>query len=253
VIDLIDNLVSIITPAYNAEKFLVDMIRSVQKQTYSCWELIIVNDCSTDDTLAIAQKESQKDNRIKVINLSKNSGAAEARNEGIKQATGRFIAFLDSDDLWASDKLEKQLHFMKTKQIGFSFTNYSMINEKGDRIIKLIECPLTVNYKQLLKNTTIGCLTVMIDRKKLGDFRMPNIQPEDTALWLKILKEGHIAYCLQENLAYYRIVEGSASSNKIKAAKKLWNVYRKQEKLSFISTIFCFFSYSLNAIKKHYL
>ncbi|MCT4619062.1 MAG: glycosyltransferase family 2 protein [Marinisporobacter sp.] len=244
-------LVSIITPVYNSERFIKETIQSVQKQTYANWEIILVDDCSTDSSERIIRYMIEKDPKIKYIKLENNSGAAVARNTAIKNSKGRFIAFLDSDDLWECDKLEKQIKFMLNKDIGFSFTGYNLIDEDGNDLDKVIKVPDQIDYDGLLKNTIIGCLTVMIDRSKIGDFRMPLIRAgQDTATWLSILKKGYIAYGLNEPLARYRKVEGSISSNKIKALKRTWNIYRNLEKLPLPKTVYVFTCYIINALKK---
>ncbi|WP_242620471.1 glycosyltransferase family 2 protein [Senegalia massiliensis] len=242
---------SIITPVYNAEKLIDETINSVLIQTYKDFEMILIDDCSTDSSRKVIKKYTDKDKRIKYSRLDKNSGAAVARNKGIELATGRYICFLDSDDLWTNTKLEEQLNFMKNKDIAFSFTSYSLINEEGKDLNKIVTAPKKIDYEGLLKNTIIGCLTVMIDREKVGDFRMPLVRAgQDTATWLSILKKGHIAYGLQKPLAKYRIVKGSISHGKIKALKRTWNTYRNLEKLSLSKSIYVFIFYVFNAIKK---
>lgn len=245
-------LVSIITPSYNSLRFIEDSVRSVLNQSYTNFELIIVDDCSKDNSWLPIQELAKQDNRIHTYQLQKNSGAAMARNFGIQKANGKYLAFLDSDDLWDENKLEKQVQFMQENNYVFSFTNYRMIDEEGVALNKVVECPKVIDYKQLLKNTTIGCLTVMLDIEKLGKVNMPNLQPEDTALWLKILRNNEKAYCIQETLASYRVVGNSASSNKLKVAKKMWIVYRQSEKIGKLESSWYFINYAWNAVKKHY-
>lgn len=251
-INYIDDLVSIITPVYNAEKFIEETIKSVQAQTYTNWEMILVDDLSSDNSEVIIKKMQDSDSRVKYIKLKENSGAAVARNTGIENSRGRYIAFLDSDDLWKCNKLEKQIDFMKVNNYGFSFTSYELMSEDGTRLNKIVKVPEKINYDGLLKNTIIGCLTVMIDRNIVGEFRMPLLRKgQDTATWLKILKTNcKYAYGMNENLANYRLVEGSISSNKICALKRTWNTYRNVEKLSLIKSCYVFSFYALNAIKK---
>lgn len=247
------NLVSIITPAYNCEKYLSKTIDSVLAQTYSNWELIIVNDKSIDDTEKIVREYIGKDNRIKLINLNENSGAAVARNTALENSKGRFIAFLDSDDMWKKDKLKIQLNFMLKNNYGFSFTNYEYIKDQNNAKEKVFEVPSTLNYSQALKNTVIGCLTVVIDKYSVGDFRMPLVRRgQDNLTWLMLLKKGHIAYGLNENLAEYRRVNGSLSNNKIKALKRQWSNYRNEIKLPLIKCIYYYSFYVLNNLKKYY-
>ena len=246
-----NNKVSVITPTFNAERFIGDTIESVLNQSYQDFELIIVDDCSTDRTEQIIKRYIEKDERIKFYKLSENSGAAVARNTALDKAIGRYIAFLDGDDLWHKEKLEKQLCFMRENKYGFSFTAYELMSEEGLKLNKTVNVPSKVTYTGLLKNTIIGCLTVVIDREIIGDFRMPLVRAgQDTATWLSILKKGHIAYGFDKVLSSYRQVNGSISSNKIKALKRTWNTYRKIEKLSFVRCSFYFSMYVFNAIKK---
>lgn len=246
-----EELVSIITPVYNAEKFLHDTINSVLEQDYKNWEMILVDDCSKDNSEKIIREYEKNDKRIKYIKLEKNVGAAKTRNLALEQAKGRYIAFLDSDDVWKKNKLSKQIKFMKDRDIGFSFTEYEVMSEDGELIGRDIKVPKHINYNQYLKNTIIGCLTVIIDKEKIGDFRMVDIRKnQDMATWLSILKKGVIAHGLNENLAKYRLVKGSISNNKFKTIKTVWNTYRYCEKLSLIKSIYCFICYGMNAVIK---
>ena len=246
-----NNKVSVITASYNCAKFIEESIKSVLNQTYDNLELIIVDDCSTDNTEEIVNEYIKKDSRIKFYRLNNNSGAAVARNKGLDEATGRFIAFLDSDDIWYKQKLEKQINFMQTNNYGFSFTSYRLIDENGGLLNKEIRVPNEITYKKLLKNTIIVCLTVIIDKELIGDFKMPLVRAgQDTATWLSILRNGNIAYGYDEVLASYRLVNGSISSNKFKALKRTWNTYRKLEKLNLLKSSYYFSNYVLNAIKK---
>lgn len=243
--------VSVITASYNAGRFIEETIKSVLEQTYDNLELIIIDDCSTDNTEEIVKKYMKIDLRVKFYKLEKNSGAAVVRNTALEKAKGRFIAFLDSDDVWDRDKLEKQINFMKKNNYGFSFTSYRLMSEKGLLLNKEVRVPSQIKYEQLLKNTIIGCLTVIIDKDIIGDFRMPLVRAgQDTATWLSILRKGNIAYGYDEVLASYRLVDGSISSNKLKALKRTWNTYRKLENLNLIKSTYYFVYYVLNAIRK---
>lgn len=245
------DLVSIIVPIYNTGKIIYETIDSVKNQTYTNWELILVNDCSTDDTNKYL--ESIEDSRIRVINLEKNQGAAIARNTGIDIARGKYIAFLDADDLWVREKLEKQINFMKQNNYAFTFSGYEFANERGIGTGKVVHVPHKINYKQALKNTTISTCAVILDVEKLGKdlIKMPNIRRgQDTATWWKILKAGNEAYGLDESLFLYRRSNNTLSSNKIKALKRTWNLYRKVEKLSIFKSVYFFSCYVLNAIKR---
>ena len=248
---MIDDLISIITPVYNAERFINETIKSVKSQTYKNWEMILIDDCSSDDSKIIIQMHVKEDDRIKYFVLPENSGAAVSRNTGISQARGRFIAFIDSDDRWHPEKLERQLAFMRREQLSFTFTAYEMITEQGMKTNKIVNVPQAVNYNQLLKNTIIGCSTVVIDRSITGNFSMPLVRKgQDTATWLSMLRTGIIANGLNEVLTQYRITDGSISSGKISALKRTWYTYRKIEKLNFIKCIYVFICYIFNAFKK---
>ncbi|CAK7013101.1 MAG: Putative teichuronic acid biosynthesis glycosyltransferase TuaG [Peptostreptococcus russellii] len=246
-----DALVSIITPVYNAEKFIRETIESVQNQTYTNWEMLLINDCSTDSSAEIIKEKAAEDSRIKYIELDKNSGAAITRNTGISKAQGRYIAFLDSDDIWKSDKLDKQLALIKEKDIGFCFTSYRYVMQDGVPTNKVARAPEKIDYNGLLKNTIIGCSTVLIDREVMGDFRMTNVRRgQDTATWLQLLKRTEYAYGIYEDLVWYRVVDGSLSHNKWNAIKRTWNTYRNVEHLSLPKAMYVFVFYAYNALKK---
>lgn len=246
-----DALVSIITPVYNAEKFIRETIESVQNQTYTNWEMLLINDCSTDSSAEIIKEKAAEDSRIKYIELDKNSGAAITRNTGISKAQGRYIAFLDSDDIWKSDKLDKQLALIREKDIGFCFTSYRYVMQDGVPTNKVARAPEKIDYNGLLKNTIIGCSTVLIDREVMGDFRMTNVRRgQDTATWLQLLKRTEYAYGIYEDLVWYRVVDGSLSHNKWNAIKRTWNTYRNVEHLSLPKAMYVFVFYAYNALKK---
>lgn len=243
-------LISVITPAYNAARFIGETIESVQKQTYPHWEMVIVDDCSTDETVRIVEEYMEKDPRIKLHVLEENSGSAIARNTAMELAKGRYIAFLDSDDRWLPEKLEKQLKFMEEKDIAFSFTTYVRMLEDGTQTEALSNTPEYVDYDDLMKRCVIGCLTVMLDRDKVGHEKMVNIRTrQDYVYWLTITKKGFLAYGLPEVLAEYRLVDNSISSNKWKAAKRNWYVFRKIEKQSLPKSIWYFAHYVVLSIR----
>ncbi len=246
-----EDLVSIITPVYNAEKFINTTIESVIKQTYKNWEMLLIDDCSTDSSAEIIKELAKNDSRIRYIKLDKNSGAAVTRNIGLEKAKGRYVAFLDSDDLWKEEKLQKQLDLIKEKNIAFCFTSYRYIIEDGSPTNKVARAPEKINYNGLLKNTIIGCSTVLVDKEKLGDFRMTNVRRgQDTATWLQLLKRTDYAYGIYEDLVWYRVVDGSLSHNKWKAIKRTWNTYRNVEHLSLPKAMYVFVFYAYNALKK---
>lgn len=248
--DSTNPLVSVITPAYNAERFIGETIESVLKQTYKNWEMIIVDDKSTDNTVNIVKSYAERDSRIKLIELEENSGSAIARNTAMDHANGRYLAFLDSDDQWIENKLERQVEFMKENDIAFSFTKYVRMTEDGKVTNAISKVPEKVDYNQLMKHCVIGCLTVMLDREKIGNERMINIRTrQDYVFWLTLTKKGFIAYGLPEVLAKYRVVKNSISSNKLKAAKQNWNVYYNIEKQGLIKSLWYFSHYALISIK----
>jgi teichuronic acid biosynthesis glycosyltransferase TuaG len=248
-----DRLISIITPSYNASKYIKDTIQSVKNQTYPHFEMIIVDDCSKDQTREIIRSEMKDDNRIKLIELPENSGPAAARNYAINLAKGDYLAFLDSDDLWHPDKLKRQVEFMENGGIAFSYTNYRMMNENGEKTDVVVDVPAKTSYEGLLKNTMIATLTVMIDKRKTGTVQMDLYRDcsEDYGLWLAILAKGIVAHGLKEELACYRKCENSLSSNKLKSAVKTWNTYRKIRNINRFSALWYFANYSMNAFKKH--
>lgn len=248
-----NDLVSIITPVYNCEKLIEKTINCVKNQTYTKWEWIMVDDCSSDASEEIIKKYCLKDDRIKYIKLKENSGAAIARNTALDASNGRFIAYLDADDLWKKEKLENQVKFMIENEIAFSCTDYEKIDETGKSLNKIVKMPRVVTYKKYLSNTIIQTVGVMVDVSITGRkvLHMPNIRRrQDAATWCQLLKAGFNCYGVPQVLSYYRVVTNSLSSNKFKAAKGTWFLYRKIEKLSLIKACFCFVGYAINAVKK---
>ncbi|MDF2068167.1 glycosyltransferase family 2 protein [Bacillus sp. Cr_A10] len=247
-----NELVSIVMPVYNASEFISDAILSVINQTYENWELIVVNDCSRDNSLEIINEFTRKDSRIKLIDLKINSGVYYARNCGIQKAEGKYLAFLDSDDMWDKSKLTKQVNLMYEKDILFSFTGYRMVDHKGNYLDQIIKVPKKIKYKDLLNVNYIGCLTVMVNIHRLGKFQMPNIRHEDYATWLSILKENRIeAYGLNEVLASYRKTATSLSSNKIKTIGWTWNIYNNHLKMSVIESGYRIVKFGFNTLRKY--
>lgn len=245
-------LISIIVPVYNAEHFLADTIKTVQDQTYQNWEMILVDDYSKDNSIKVIQKAMKKDKRIKLFCQKQNGGAALARNRGIMEASGDYICFLDADDLWHKDKLQKQLNFMKKNKCAFSFTGYQFVNVYGMKNGKKVWVPKKISYKDALKNTTISTITTMFNMHIIGkkDITMPNVKSEDTATWWQVLKKVNYAYSINEILSYYRRSKNTSSSNKIKAVKQTWNLYRNVEKFNIIKSLYYFGWYIFNAIKR---
>lgn len=247
-------LVSIVTPVHNGEAFFAETVKTVCEQSYQNWEWIIVDDNSDDRTVDIINDAIKKqDDRIKLIRFERNGGAAKARNAGMKAAKGDYLCFLDADDLWAKDKIKKQIKFTKEGDFAFSFTGYEFADEKGKPNGKIVRVPNKITYKQALKNTTIWTSTVMFDMTKLSkdDVSMPDVKRgQDTATWWKVLKKIDYAYGLDEVLSYYRRSAGSLSANKITALKRTWNLYRNVEHFGFWKSAYCFVIYCFNAVKR---
>lgn len=243
-----EGLVSIIVPVYNVEKYIVETMESVRRQTYGNWELLLVEDCSTDRTRQMIEEYLARtaDRRIRLITSSVNVGAAGARNRGLSEALGQYIAYLDADDLWEPEKLERELAFMDERQAAFAFTGYEFADEDGRGLGKIVHVPQTLNYKQALRNTTIFTTTVIFDAGIIPKtlLQMPEVKSEDTALWWKVLRNGYIAHGLDENLVKYRRVGGSLSSNKLEAVRRIWYLYRKVEGIGVVGSAwnFCFWA-----------
>lgn len=243
-------LVSIIVPVHNAGAYIEKTIETVKAQTYRQWELLLVDDCSTDDSRQKIRSFMQEDSgQIRLIEKKHNEGAAEARNTGIEAARGRYVAFLDADDLWMPDKLSKELAFMKERQAAFVFTAYEFGDRDGTGTGKIVSVPSELTYFKALSRTVIFTTTVLLDTGRTGRdlIRMPDIKSEDTATWWKILRNGFTAYGLNEVLAIYRRPANSLSSNKLEAIRRIWNLYRRQEHLSFIYSLYNLFFWALRA------
>lgn len=245
-----EELISIVVPVYQVERFIAETIESVQKQDYKNWELLLVDDCSEDKSCAIIEEMAAGDSRIRLIHQQTNQGAAKARNCGVRNAAGRYLCFLDSDDLWESDKLSRELTFMKEKGAGFVFTGYEFADEYGKGLGKVVRVPAQISYSEALKNTTIFTSTVMFDRTKIKDedILMPDIASEDTATWWHLLKVYGQAYGLDRNLVKYRRSANTLSSNKLEAVRRIWQLYRKQEKLSIIYSVYCMCFWAFRAV-----
>ena len=241
-------LISIIVPVHNAGRYLDETIGAVLAQTEPNFELILVDDCSTDDSVAVINKYDDK--RICLIKQTENKGAYAARNRGLEAAAGRYIAFLDADDIWSKYKLERTLFYLKEQGTGFVFTGYEFADENGVGTGAVVKVPRRRTFKGALNNTDIFTSTVMIDRDKIPDelIRMPNIKSEDTATWWTILKAGYVAAGLNENLVKYRRPSNSLSSDKKEALRRIWNLYRKVAGLNVVSSAFHFCLWAVTAV-----
>ena len=248
-----NELVSIITPLYNAEDFIGTTIDSVRSQTYTNWEMIIVDDCSTDRSREIVKGYLEIDNRIKLVEMDQNVGTGIAKNKALEHVNGQFIAFVDSDDWWLPEKLEKQAAFMIENRYPISYTAYQMVNADGTKESRIVNAKECLDLDQYLKTTLIGFSTSMINTNITGEFKFLELRSrEDTQLWISLLKRGFKAYGINEVLVKYRVHKHSITSNRMKAAWQTWCLYFKIEKLGFFKSIYYFHSYLWSAIKKHY-
>ena len=244
-------MISIIVPVYNAAGYIRETIEMVRKQTYQDWELLLVDDGSSDDSVKVmeAYRQEHPDSRINIIKKTKNQGAAAARNTGVRQAKGRYIAFLDADDIWLDNKLSLQMEFMEKNQAAFVFTAY----EFGDRWAvgtgKIVHVPERLTYRQALSRTVIFTTTVLLDTDKIKKelIYMPQVPSEDSATWWQILRNGYVAQGLNQVTAIYRRPEKSLSSNKLKAMQRIWFLYRRVEKISFVKSCFLFVGWAYRA------
>lgn len=247
-------LVSIIVPVYNAERFIADTIETVQAQSYDNWELLLVDDCSTDNSAKLIKQLKKDDKRIKLISMKQNSGAALSRNFGVHKANGRYLAFLDADDIWAKTKLEKQVVFMRKNDLVFTFTSYEFADASGKPTGRQTIVPQRLSYAAALKRSAISTITVMVDLNTISksDLMMPDYPiGEETVTWWRLLKKYGDAYGIEQVSSYYRRgSEATLSANKVKAAKWRWRLYRKHEKLSFVTSIVNFIYYAIYAVER---
>lgn len=289
-------LVSIIVPVYRAAAYIAETIAMVEAQTWQDWELILVDDCSPDNSAEVIRNTLRKqagwDNAarqscegvqaevlmdadgqaevltaagvrtemftgaggqpVMLLQKQKNEGAARARNTGLDMAQGRYIAFLDADDVWYPEKLEREMRFMRQKEAGFVFTAYEFGDSQARPTGRVVHVPERLTYRQALSRTVIFTTTVLFDRKRIPDrlLRMPAVASEDTATWWQILREGYTAWGLNEVLAVYRRPAKSLSSNKAEAVKRIWNLYRRQEKLSVAASAGYFIMWAYRATKR---
>jgi teichuronic acid biosynthesis glycosyltransferase TuaG len=245
-------LVSIITPAYNARKFIESTIESVALQSYRNWEhLIVIDRNSNDETLEIVRRLAEKEARIRLLTPADVSGAPANRNVALENARGEYIAFLDADDLWHSEKLAKQISFMQKHALDFTFTGFVKLSEDGTKTGVVRKVPLRVSYYDLLKNNSIACLTAVFKAEKFRDIRFQENGWEDLAFWLQILKRIPFAYAVNEPLAFYRVVRNSRSNNKLFALRLRWNTYREVEKFSLLKTLYFFLHYTVSSLLKY--
>ena len=245
-------LVTIIMPAYNSEKFISDSILSVQKQTYTNWELIVVDDGSSDATNELVSALAKVDERIALVKNEGNKGAAGARNFGLSLSKGDYVAFLDSDDIWEPQKLEFQIEKIINEKADFSFTSYNVIDENGKKTKNTYLIPNKIGFSALLKENYIGCSTVMLSRIIVDKFRFStDFYHEDYCLWLDLFKHGYKATGLVEPLVNWRLISGSRSYDKKKSALNRWKIYRRFLGVSIFKSSIYFAFYVINGPKKY--
>ncbi len=246
-------LISVVMPLYNAERFLEKSVESVLNQTFKDFELIIIDDCSSDSSLKVAENLADSNNRIRIIKNPKNKGVAETRNNGIREAKGKYIALLDSDDIWEKTKLEKQIKLLEKEEAQISYCSYGFINENDEPIKKPFIVPECTNFNKMLVKSVISCSTALIESELLKNHNFNSeFYHEDYVLWMELLKTNAKAVGNTEVLAYYRQVSGSRSNDKRNAAIHRWKIYRKALKLSFPKSCISFVQYAFNALMKYY-
>ena len=248
-----ENLVSVVMPNYNGHRFVEQAIDSVLRQTYKDFELIIVDDCSKDNSLQLIRQKAKSDDRIRIIALEKNLGVANARNVGIAKAKGEYIALLDNDDLWVEDKLERQLSIAKNGA-DIVYCSYDFIDEYNNAIKKPFIVPKQTDFSKMLASSVISCSTCFIKTKLMQAHPFnPEFYHEDYVLWMELLKVCPTAYGDEKVLMHYRQVEGSRSNKKRNAAKERWNTYRNALNLNIITSTWAFLRYAVNGVIKYYL
>lgn len=243
--------VSIIMPMFNSGQFIKDAIQSITKQTYSDWELLVVDDCSKDDSANIVKELISDEPRVRLISLNSNGGAAVARNAGIRASTGRYIAFLDSDDRWDQNKLEKQVKFMEERKVAFSHTGFRRVDSQTGLVLSEYLPAEELTYKDMLYANQVGCLAAMFDTKYTGRIEMPNIRKrQDYAMWLKIIREVGSVHGVQEILASYTVRNDSISSNKFSLLKYNYSVFRDCEGFSLPMSLYYLLANTFARIKR---
>ncbi len=274
-----EGLISVIVPVYGAEDYIAKTVAMVEAQTFENWELLLIEDASPDKSAQVVRSAlagcgqqdvsadlsgqisnvrtaevytDEQDRRILLLCKEKNEGAAAARNTGLKLAQGRYIAFLDADDVWFPDKLAREFAFLQERQAGFVFSAYEFGTQDAAPTGKIVHVPPVLTYKEALSRTVIFTTTVLLDRERIEDelIEMPLVESEDTATWWQILRAGHKAYGLDETLAIYRRPPKSLSSNKIKALRRIWNLYRRQERLSVFRSLRYFIPWAFRALAR---
>lgn len=245
-------LVSVVIPAYNAEKYIEKTVRSVLRQTYANFEIVIVDDCSTDQSYACIQELAKEDKRIRYYQNEKNAGVSITRNTAIAKAKGKYIALLDADDLWVETKLEKQVELLRKTKAQIVYCSYAFIDENDQEILKPFLVPEETTYDAMLGKSVISCSTAMIERRLFDTYKFEtDVYHEDYVLWLKMLRDNVKAVGDTQVLAYYRLMEGTRSANKINSAIKRWQVYRKSMKMPLAKSVIAMIQYVINGLMKY--
>lgn len=247
-----DRMVTVIMPSYNASAYIEEAIRSVMAQTYPHWRLLVIDDCSKDDTTAVVTRLCQVDARITLICNESNVGVAATRNKGLDLCDGTCVAFLDSDDLWHPDKLRMQMEKLEQERADLVYSSYGIMDCHGNPCKKPYLVPAVTDFNRLLKENTIGCSAALISEKVASSYRfMANFHHEDYCLWLEILRDGYKAVGCQEVLMTWRLACGSRSFDKRNGARNRWRIYRQHLGLPFAKSAISFISYALNGVKKY--
>lgn len=250
--EYVDGLVSVIIPVYNAEKYLERTLNSIYGQTYANFEIILVDDRSTDGSADLISKHREAHPEIVYHLQETNMGAAVARNTALNLAKGRYVAFIDSDDVWKPEKTRRQIELMNENSAAFSFTAIEMIDDEDKLVKKKRKVKKKVNYRFLLHNTMIPTSSVLIDRSIIGNFQMPlRRSGQDYATWLKLLRDGTVAYGINDALVQYRVGHKSLSSNKFKSIKQVWEIQTKDEHINKFCAFFNVLAFTFNALKKY--
>jgi glycosyltransferase involved in cell wall biosynthesis len=247
-------LVSIVTPVYNAARWLPETMASVRSQTLADWEHLLVDDGSTDESVAIVTAAAAADPRVRLLETPCNGGPSAARNMALDAARGRFIAFLDADDLWLPEKLAHSVRWMTARGYEFIYHDYRHISHDGRKVGRLVQGPDELNLRTLHTHRGTGCLTVVIDRERIPGFRFPTITPyraEDFCLWSNLIRQGHIGHRLPRDLARYRLLPRSRSANKLGGALNAWRIYRRFSRLSVAQAAFWWVQFAWNAFWLH--
>lgn len=245
-------LISIITPCYNAAAVIAETIESVLAQTYQNWEMLICDDCSTDNSVEIIKAYCEKDSRIKLFSTPKNTGTpAEPRNIAIDNANGELVAFLDADDVWLPEKLDQQIDFIKQSNYDLVYSDYEKMSWDGKRDNRIIRMRTCATYKTMLRTSDIPCLVAVVKREKLTNIRFKPISNEDYVFWLELLKTGVVAYNTKKVHGVYREARNSRSSNKWNVAKHHWYILREIEKITLLPSIYYMCVYSVVGLNKY--